>query len=318
MHSQSLAPLAASVPFASVLPAASYLPQPEPQSSDHWAIHRPTVALLSNEETTRSTLRLNLDALGYASVAFQGGEDLLQAVDQGLRADVLLLSFGSTEKADHQLALLRSRLCTPVVMMVPRKTESDQGRYVRYWMQDGGRIDFIGGEPTAWELEHRIRALLGESPADLAAPAHPEPGNEASDSYEWSFDRYSFVEGHSVVRLDSREIQLKPREFELARMLFRNVDKLLSRDWLWRSLWGGNAKQSPSRAVDVCAANVRKKLELRPGNGLILNAVYGRGYRLVRVAPHSRRGKSAWPSTPDQSQVLEDDQHSRASSEAQG
>lgn len=316
MHSQSLVPVAAGVPFVSALPAASYLSQLEMQSSEYWAISKPTVALLSNEEATRSTLRLNLDAIGYASVAFREGEDFLQAVDQGLRADILLLSFGSTDKADQQLALLRSRLCTPVVMVVPRKAESDNGRYVRYWVQDGGRIDFIGGEPTAWELEHRIRALLGESLADLAAPAHPEPGNEASVSHEWSLERYCFIEGHSVVRLDDREIQLKPREFELARVLFRNVDKLLSRDWLWRSLWGGNARQAPSRAVDVCAANVRKKLELRPGNGLILNAVYGRGYRLLRVAPHSRRGKNASP-LPDQGHVAEDDEHPMSSSYSQ-
>lgn len=276
---------------------------------------KPTVALLSNDEMTRSMLRLNLDALGYASVAFPGGEDFLQALDQGLRADILLLSFGSTQKADQQLALLRSRLGTPVVMVVPRKTEPENARYVRYWLQDGGRIDFIGGEPADWELEHRIRALLGDSHADLAVTAHPEPLNDASVSHEWSLDRYSFIEGHGLVRLDGREIQLKPREFELARVLFRNVDKLLSRDWLWRSLWSGNPKQAPSRAVDVCAANVRKKLELRPGNGLILNAVYGRGYRLLRVAPHGRRAKSASPCALDQGHVFEEDQHSTASSD---
>jgi DNA-binding response OmpR family regulator len=42
-----------------------------------------------------------------------------------------------------------------------------------------------------------------------------------------------------------------------------------------------------SRSLDGCAATIRKKLELREENGLILRAVYRHGYQLVSLGtPH--------------------------------
>jgi DNA-binding response OmpR family regulator len=83
-----------------------------------------------------------------------------------------------------------------------------------------------------------------------------------------------------------RELKLDPREFELAFMLFRNPDHLLTRDFLWIALW----KQLPrkgARALDIAAAGVRKKLDLREENGVLLRAAYKRGYELLTVTPQA-------------------------------
>lgn len=284
MLNQSLVPSDGEASPALMLPRASGLLSPDLPATDRWATSKPTVALLSNDERMRAMLRQNLDTLGYASAAFSSAVSFLEAYDHGLRADAILLSFGSTDKADQEFVLLRSKLSTPIVIAIPRKADPEAARHVRRWMQDGGRIDVIAGDATDWELEYRVRALLGEYSCDLTGNAAGEAERSGAPSPEWSLDRYSFIEGYGLVRLEGREIQLKPREFEMACLLFRNVDRLLSREWLWRSLWNGSKKQGSSRSVDVCVANVRKKLELRPGNGFILSAVYGRGYRLLRVA----------------------------------
>lgn len=57
-------------------------------------------------------------------------------------------------------------------------------------------------------------------------------------------------------------------------MLFKNMGELVSRDDFLNSL--GEPPQAKSRAIDVCAANVRRKLELREENGLVLRSIYRR------------------------------------------
>lgn len=250
---------------------------------------KPVVALLSDDEAMRSTLRQGLDLLGYASVAFSSGAALLEAINQGLHLNLVLLASKSAEGADRQLVQLRAVSSIPVVMVIPGAGAHDAGRHVRRWMQEGGEIDFIVGEASHWELECRVQALLGDSNSDISVPSLFAAHDRLSPAGEGGVDRYVFLEGQPIVLLDEREIVLKQREFDLAHVLFRSIGKVLSREWLWRTVWGMKSTPPRSRAIDVCVANVRRKLELRPCHGVVLTAIYGRGYRLSRVSQADAR-----------------------------
>jgi len=66
-------------------------------------------------------------------------------------------------------------------------------------------------------------------------------------------------------------------------MLFDNLDKILSREYLLRHIWNVSAAVQ-SRTVDTHISRVRSKLNLRPENGWRLSSVYHYGYRLEQVA----------------------------------
>jgi DNA-binding response OmpR family regulator len=69
-----------------------------------------------------------------------------------------------------------------------------------------------------------------------------------------------------------------------ALQLFRNVGRVLSREWLLDALWANRRSLESQRTVDVCATKVRKKLSLSNENGFVLRAIYGQGYQLVAVS----------------------------------
>ena len=71
-------------------------------------------------------------------------------------------------------------------------------------------------------------------------------------------------------------------EFELVLFLFRNVGKLLSRGHILSSVWGHGDSFS-TRTVDTHISRIRKKLEITPGNGWKLSAIYHQGYRLEQT-----------------------------------
>ena len=60
------------------------------------------------------------------------------------------------------------------------------------------------------------------------------------------------------------------------------MGRLLSREHLREAVWGINADK-PSRSLDTHISRLPTKLDLRPGNGFLLSAVYGLGYRLESI-----------------------------------
>jgi len=93
------------------------------------------------------------------------------------------------------------------------------------------------------------------------------------------------------VEIDGEPVVLKQKEFELALFLFRNMGRLLSRQYLLDSLWTATNPTGTdlmSRSLDTHISRVRNLLRLRPENGYKLSSVYGQGYRLETLVEESR------------------------------
>lgn len=80
---------------------------------------------------------------------------------------------------------------------------------------------------------------------------------------------------------NEEKIRLRPKEYDLAVVLFRNVGRLLSRGHLQETVWG-KASDIPSRTVDNHVSQVRKKLNLSEETGILVTPVYQYGYRVEK------------------------------------
>jgi DNA-binding response OmpR family regulator len=96
------------------------------------------------------------------------------------------------------------------------------------------------------------------------------------------FPPYEFDLELATVRINGEASPLTPKEFELATLFFRNIDRLMSRNHLQEAVWGRGAEVE-SRTVDTHVSNVRKKLGLRGEHGFRIAAIYHYGYRLKVV-----------------------------------
>jgi len=96
-------------------------------------------------------------------------------------------------------------------------------------------------------------------------------------------DRYVFDRSRSVVSIDGEEQVLTAKEFNLAVLLFRNLQRPLARAYLMEEVWGLGADVS-SRTLDTHVCRLKTKLGLVPENGFNFGPVYGFGYRLEKTA----------------------------------
>ena len=93
-----------------------------------------------------------------------------------------------------------------------------------------------------------------------------------------SVSPYLFDSTANGLTMNGNPVELTPRQYQLAEVLFSNIGRLLSRAYLLETIWGLNSKVQ-TRTLDIHVSQLRTALRL-PDNGLRITSVYAHGYRL--------------------------------------
>jgi len=104
----------------------------------------------------------------------------------------------------------------------------------------------------------------------------------AADNHLETHGDYTFDRSRSSVLARGEEQVLTAKEFNLALLLFRNLQRPLARSYLMEEVWGLGADVS-SRTLDTHVCRLKTKLGLSPENGYSFGPVYGFGYRLEKM-----------------------------------
>jgi len=235
------------------------------------------IAMVGCDEAQQAGWGNRLRLMGCDPVCFDDSTDFLLAITQGLQFGLLLVVL-KDEGAWPILTAMCRALRIPI-FLVARASQRDL--LVDVLSAAGGEtqgasIDFAVLPVDEFEVELRVRESLRRNRTLLQSHATAA-----------CFGDYQFLGERRVVVCHGTEVRLKPREFELALLLFRNAGRLLERDWLLASLWVDARIERTSRTLDCCVASIRRKLSLHKGGEFVLVSVYGRGYEL-RHMPAAR------------------------------
>jgi two-component system response regulator RegX3 len=154
----------------------------------------------------------------------------------------------------------------PILFVTVRDSEQDI-----VFALESGADDYMIKPARQNELLARVHALLRR--------AYPREENP-----QLSFPPFEIDTKRSEIRRDGSKVELTPKEFDLAVVLFRNIGRLMSRGHLQESVWGRSGDLA-TRTVDTHVSQVRKKLDLRVESGFRVVPVYNYGYRLEQIAP---------------------------------
>jgi DNA-binding response OmpR family regulator len=98
-------------------------------------------------------------------------------------------------------------------------------------------------------------------------------------------ERYARFGDYEIDRLlkticwKGEPIKLTNKEVELSILFFDNLNRPLSRAYIFGQVWGG-VPEVESRTLDLHVSRVRSKLQLRPQHGFAIQTVFGFGYRM--------------------------------------
>lgn len=152
----------------------------------------------------------------------------------------------------------------PILFVTVRDSEQDI-----VFALECGADDYMIKPARQNELLARVRALLRR--------AYPMEEDKLL-----SFPPFEVDTQRGEIRRNGTRVELTPKEYDLAVVLFRNIGRLLSRGHLQESVWGRSGDLA-TRTVDTHVSQVRKKLDLRAESGFRVVPVYNYGYRLEKV-----------------------------------
>ncbi len=223
---------------------------------------------------------LDDDAVMLASVArllLQGGHEcdcfdranaLLLALRQ-VNYDIFVLDWNLPDVSGLTvLEWIRNHIgaTVPVLMLTSRGLEEDIVEGL-----NAGADDFVTKPFLPAVLQARVRALGRRTQTTQSEGSCENHG------------AFTFDLRLRTVRRGDEDLVLTAKEYQLALLLFRNVDRAISRQHVLETIWGLRA-DIPTRTLDSHIARLRSKLSLRPESGYQLISVYGFGYRLEEVS----------------------------------
>ncbi|ADG18373.1 response regulator transcription factor [Paraburkholderia atlantica] len=233
------------------------------------------VAVLQRDPVMRQSIESMLVRAGHFCAAYEDGRAMSRSLVHSTM-DLLVLDWQDTRPAGADL--LRSvRLVAgehvPIMFVSNDRSEESMVRALA-----GGADEYLALPLRDAEFRARVAALLRRAyPVRFSAATCFEIGP------------YRFDTVRRAVTLRGEPVPLSPTQYRIAVLLFSNIDRVMSRDHIFATVWGREMREY-TRTIDSHVSRLRLLLAIEPRNGFRLQPVYKSGYRLLRVGDHVLSG----------------------------
>lgn len=233
------------------------------------------IAVLEDDPMEATLIRQTMVGAGYHCSVFSNGAALIDALGRQ-SFDLLILDWNLPDMTgDEVIGWVRRNLSPDLVVMflTSRALEENVVAGLMAGADDYMTKPIRQAELAArvHVLSRRVRQLAGDRSDTLPAAMSIESG-------VFKFDLLL-----KTASVRGKPVELKPKEFEIAVMLFQNAGQIVPREQIMESVWGRELVMT-SRTLDTHMSQVRTKLQLNLDNGVRVTTIYTIGYRLDVVA----------------------------------
>lgn len=219
--------------------------------------------IVDDDANLRHTLSYAFKQEGFEVVSAEDGDKALAAFRQS-RPNMVILDVMLPGRDGFEVCrALRRESDVPVLMLTARDTELDKVVGLEI-----GADDYLAKPFSTRELVARVRAMLRRT-----RRAEPSPGD-----LRFELDGLVLDGARHRVSVEGREIDLKPKEFDLLAFFMGHPGQAFGREQLLASVWGYDFA-GDSRTVDTHIKTLRDKLGDSAEQPRWVETVRGVGYR---------------------------------------
>lgn len=226
------------------------------------------VLVVEDDPSIALGLRINLESEGYEVLTAEDGERGLQLA-RTENPDLIILDVMLPRRNGLEvLHDLRSEgRSVPIIILSAKAAEMDKVAGLEL-----GAEDYVAKPFSLAELLARVRGALrrGVGARSVVPPA-PERKVIA-------FGDVEVDDAARVIRRAGDIVDVTATEFDVLMCLVGERGRALSRDNIFRRVWGPNHHGTP-RTVDNFIQQLRAKLEVDPQEPVFIQTVRGVGYR---------------------------------------
>lgn len=222
------------------------------------------ILIVEDESSFSEALEFLLSKEGFSIVSAANGSEAITKFDQG-GIDLVLLDLMIPEISGTEVCRqIRTKSKVPIIMLTAKDSEVDKVVGLEL-----GADDYVTKPYSTRELVARIRAVLRRNSGESAIG---DIGIMTVGPVRMDTDRHQ-------VTVNSVNISLPLKEFELLEFLMRNSGRVLTRVQLIDRVWGSDYV-GDTKTLDVHIKRLRAKIEVDPANPIFIQTVRGLGYKL--------------------------------------
>lgn len=222
------------------------------------------ILVVDDEETICEVLKINLEIAGYeVDIAYSAEEALKKPLE---KYSLILLDVMMGEMNGFEFASLVRRKAgvsgIPIIICTAKDTETD--------LVDGftsGADDYIKKPFSMKELLLRVKSVLRRAAV----------GKNIGNPEIISYDKLLLNITEKVCVIDSTEIPLTKKEFDMLKLFLENRNKIFSREEILDRVWEADVLVI-DRTIDVNINRLRKKIG-QYGMNIITKPGYGYGFK---------------------------------------
>lgn len=224
------------------------------------------ILLIEDEVNIRKFVRALLEANEYMVIEAESGSNGMMMISSHI-PDLIILDLGLPDRDGIDLlGDIRKEWAIPVMVLSARSDEKD-----KVMALDMGANDYVTKPFGAAEFSARIRSVLRNTRSSAA--------DKKGDMAKFETGGLSIVYDARKVILDGKEIKLTQTEFNIIAYLSEHFGKVLTYSSIIKEIWGMSDYGSVKK-LQVNMANIRKKLDLKPGDNKYISNELGVGYRM--------------------------------------
>jgi len=229
------------------------------------------VLVIDDEPQIRRAMRVALERFDYKVLQAANGEEGLDLAATE-SPDVVILDLSMPGIDGFEVCRqLREWSQVPIIILSVRDSEESKVRALEM-----GADDYVTKPFGMRELDARIKAVLRRSKGDSS----PEQSSFACDGLLIDYTK-------RMVTIDSKEVHLTPKEYDLLKYMATHADRVLTHGQLLTKVWGTEFVQD-HHTLRVHVANLRNKIEKQPERPRFIHTETRVGYRLRTSEPASK------------------------------
>jgi two-component system response regulator ResD len=218
------------------------------------------ILVVDDEKRMVELVRLYLEKEGYSVDEAYDGQQALDMLSRSKYNLVILDIMLPVVDGWTVCRQIREKSDIPVILLTARGEEFD--KVLGFEL---GADDYVVKPFSPRELTARVKALLRRL------------GPREKTDETLSFPDLIIVPASRTVKVEGREVDLTPKEFDLLYFLAKNKDKVFTREKLLEEVWGYDFFGS-LRTVDTHVKQLREKLG-RSKAASYISTVWGVGYK---------------------------------------
>ena len=227
---------------------------------------KPMILIVEDDETIGNFISAILYANNYNVLKTKQGRAAVELI-ASQAPDIILLDLGLPDMDGMEvLKSIRAFTKTPVIVLTARSHERDKVEAF-----DLEADDYIVKPFGTSELLARIRTALRHNMKLVKS--------EPAASGKVTVGELEIDENKRTVTMGGEKVHLTPIEYKILVILVQNIGKVLTHDYMVKEIWGPYANEKQTLRVNM--ANIRRKIEINPGEPRYILTEMGVGYRMA-------------------------------------